>query len=205
MLLWALMRASSSRALGKQVWMVPVNLRGPIKRASPEWMHSAFIDVPEQATYAATYAYIRTALTRFEPFARWFVISLLRFAGKRGTRFIVWLGDTLKTTPRRSGAFSNLGEHHMPAPDDVWYGAPPVSAVHPIGASAITTARSLRRRRSRSAASVAEEGRGAPRRSVHARPRDRCRPPLRGGRRSWRRSAPRTHPRRTSRAHAGRS
>ncbi len=123
---------------GRAVWMIPVNLRGGVRREEPRSNHAAFIDLELADGLAPREIHerLKALLERGGPWGSWFAMSLSRWLGRGYVRRTIARGSTQSS---RVGAFSNLGEWEQPGRADAgaWVFAPPVTRFQPVGAGVL--------------------------------------------------------------------
>ena len=137
LLLAALGRASEPLLQGGPAfWMVPVNMRGPVKLASETANHTSYLQIKTEAgvTPRQLHEQVKAKLSRLEHWGGWLFANsgrIVRYAGMR------WLyRRELARTKGRPwvGAFSNLGTW-----DDCgqWFVCPPVAKACPLGVGVV--------------------------------------------------------------------
>ena len=138
LLLAALGRASAPQlASGRALWMVPVNMRGPVNLARETANHTSYLQIvtAAEATAQDIHHQIRTKLGNNEHWGAWLFANcgrLVRFAGMK----FAFHRELSRTGGRPwVGAFSNLG-----AWDNCgqWFVCPPVAKTCPLGVGIIT-------------------------------------------------------------------
>jgi len=137
LLLGGLARASETEiADGPAIWMMPVNMRGPVALARDTANHTGYlqIDIAPGATAANVQAQVKERLRRREHWGSWLFLNLGRVVRYRGMRTIY--GFQIRRFGNRPfvGSFSNLGSWR-----DVgcWFVCPPVTMNAPVAAGAI--------------------------------------------------------------------
>lgn len=137
LLLNALARASETEiADGPAIWMMPVNMRGPVELPRDTANHTGYlqIDIAPGASPGDVQARIKERLRQREHWGSWLFLNLGRIAGIRGMRAVY------KYEMRRHGyrpfvgSFSNLGVWNGVG---TWYVCPPVTINAPVAAGAI--------------------------------------------------------------------
>ncbi len=125
-------------------WMIPVNLRGKITRASDVENHSSFITlkIASYDTLRDVHRKVYEELAAGNHWANWFAYDSSRFLSKGILRYLV---DSERYMPVwHIGAFSNLGdwdpEKKITSPDcnGSWLFAPPVLRCQHLGTGCMT-------------------------------------------------------------------
>lgn len=137
LLLSALARASEPELKDRpRLWMMPINMRGPVKMAHESANHTAFLRLAlgSSETPGKVHDRVRAALGRREHWASWAFLNAGRLVGYRG---MAWLyRRELRRTGGRlwTGAFSNLGAWNGIG---TWFVCPPVALTCPVGVGVI--------------------------------------------------------------------
>lgn len=89
-------------------WLIPVNLRGPLRLPRPTQNHASglFLDIPRETTPEFIHEQMRQAMARGQHWWAWFVgLTMARM----GQRFLNWAFPRMVVPGRYMGAFSMLG------------------------------------------------------------------------------------------------
>jgi hypothetical protein len=143
LLLAALGRASERRLQGgRALWMVPVNMRGPVNLADETANHTSYLQICTGADLTAQHVHdqVKGKLARNEHWGGWLFANVgrvVRYAGMK------WLfRREIERTGGRPwvGAFSNLGTW-----EDCghWFVCPPVAKTCPLGVGVVICEGSL--------------------------------------------------------------
>ncbi len=136
LLLAALGRASQpSLGRGPAIWMVPVNMRGPVALARETANHTAYLQIEtgQCVTSAKVHEQVRRALRRREHWGTWLFLNAGRIVGRTGLRCL-YLCQMARYKGRPFvGAFSNLGRWDGYG---AWFVCPPVARSCPVGVGA---------------------------------------------------------------------
>jgi len=120
-----------------RLWMIPVNLRGVIKRDPEVAPKMSYLGV--DLTSRISLVQLQSKITRLKKncfhWGTWTLFNSLFLLGKAGIRKDIL--DRKKKHHGWTGTFSNLGNWEV-ANSDNWIFCPTVSSVHPIGAGCIT-------------------------------------------------------------------
>jgi hypothetical protein len=137
LILSALARASQSELSdGPLVWMMPVNLRGPVALARDTANHTGYLQIVlgRDATPAQAREQVKEGLRRRMHWGSWTLLNAGRIFGYSGMRRIYQLQLARYKGRPFVGAFSNLGcwEGY-----GQWFVCPPVTLTCPVGTGAI--------------------------------------------------------------------
>lgn len=118
-------------------WMLPINLRGAVKREPERAPHMAFlgVDVDDGITPAGVQQRVDALRASGYHWGVWSMMQAGRLMGRDGMR-----KDIAKREREQhgwTGIFSNLGAWHVPGADS-WLFCPAISRVYPVGAGCIT-------------------------------------------------------------------
>jgi hypothetical protein len=118
-------------------WMVPVNLRGAVKRADEAAPHMAFlgVDVDRNGSLTELQARISRLKQRAYHWGAWIILHAGKLIGAEGMRRDVHNRE--QKNHGWTGIFSNLGVWEVPGGGH-WIFGPAISRVHPVGAGCIT-------------------------------------------------------------------
>ena len=118
-------------------WMVPVNLRGAVKRAGEAAPHMAFlgVDVDRNVSLTELQARISRLKQRAYHWGAWIILHAGKLIGAEGMRRDV--RNREKKNHGWTGIFSNLGNWKVSGCGH-WIFGPAISRVHPVGAGCIT-------------------------------------------------------------------
>ena len=138
LLLAALGRASGPQlGGGRALWMVPVNMRGPVNLERETANHTSYLQIATagEATAQDVHQQIKTKLADNEHWGGWLFTNCGRLVGLAGMKYL--FNRELGRTGGRPwvGAFSNLG-----AWDNCgqWFACPPVAKTCPLGIGIVT-------------------------------------------------------------------
>ncbi len=145
LLLWALGRTVEPAVnvdRGAVRWMLPVNMRGPIRRSRPTANHSSYIRAltPPRGTPRDVERSVREAIARREHFATWRGLEL---GGALGAEIVRrFLEQSARAALPWIGMFSNLGRC-PPRSDgrglhDAWIIGAPVTRMLPFACCSVT-------------------------------------------------------------------
>lgn len=136
-LMGALARASQSELHdGPAIWMMPVNMRGPVTLARDTANHTGYlqIELSRDATPSAAHEQVKEGLRRREHWASWLFLNVGRVVGYSGMRRIYQFQMARFGGRPFVGAFSNLGSWNGYGE---WFVCPPVTLTCPVGSGAI--------------------------------------------------------------------
>lgn len=138
LLLSALSRASQpDLGAGANLWMMPVNMRGPVALARDTANQTGYLqmELGRAATPSDVHGQVKLALRRRDHWATWLFLNAGRFVGFAGMRRIYRVQMARYQNRPYVGSFSNLGNW-----DGVgqWCVCPPVTKTCPVGVGAIT-------------------------------------------------------------------
>jgi hypothetical protein len=124
-------------ASSDRLWMVPVNLRGAVKRPNEAAPHMSFFGVQVQgdSSPSALQAQIRRLKQQGYHWGSWIALHAGRLIGAKGLR-----DDLVKREKQGhgwTGIFSNLGAWNVPGSGS-WIFGPAISRVHPVGGGCVT-------------------------------------------------------------------
>ncbi len=137
LLLAALGRVSEQRLQGgRALWMVPVNMRGPVNLADETANHTSYLQIKTGADMTPQHVHeqVRAKLKCREHWGAWLFINsgrIVRYAGMK------WLyrREIARTQGRPwTGAFSNLGSWENCGQ---WFVCPPVAKTCPLGVGVV--------------------------------------------------------------------
>jgi len=143
LLLATLGRASEPRMQGgRALWMVPVNMRGPVNLADETANHTSYLQIKTGADVTARHIHeqVKGKLSRNEHWGGWLFVNVgrvVRYAGMK------WLyRREIERTGGRPwvGAFSNLGSWESCGQ---WFVCPPVAKTCPLGVGVVICEGSL--------------------------------------------------------------
>ena len=125
-------------------WMVPVNMRGKINRASDMDNHTSYVPVGVRSydTAKDVHQRIYTELERGSHWANWYSYDSSRILTGAARRFLIKIEKC--TAEWNIGSFSNLGDwdrdQEITHPDleGTWLFAPPVLRCQHLGAGCVT-------------------------------------------------------------------
>lgn len=118
-------------------WMLPINLRGAVKREPERAPHMAFlgVDVDDGLTPAGVQQRVDGLRAKGYHWGVWTMMQAGRLMGREGMR-----KDIAKREREQhgwTGIFSNLGAWDVPGAGN-WLFCPAISRVYPVGAGCIT-------------------------------------------------------------------
>ena len=118
-------------------WMLPINLRGAVKRHLERIPHMAFlgVDLDDGASLGQAQARIDALRAKAYHWGVWILLQAGRLMGPEGMR-----RDIAKREREQhgwTGIFSNLGVWNIDGADS-WLFCPAISRVYPVGAGCIT-------------------------------------------------------------------
>jgi hypothetical protein len=126
-----------TRPYSDRLWMVPVNLRGAVKRARDIAPHMAFFGV--NLASGASLTGLQTQIARLKEqdyhWGAWTLLHAGALVGAKGMRRDIRQRE--KRNHGWTGIFSNLGVWSVPGGGQ-WIFGPAISRVHPVGAGCIT-------------------------------------------------------------------
>ncbi len=138
LLLAALGRASAPQLQsGPALWMVPVNMRGPVSLPRETANHTSYLQIATaaEATAESIHSQVKTKLAHNEHWGAWLFTNCGRLVRLAGMKYL--FNRELSRTNGRpwTGAFSNLG-----AWDEcgLWSVCPPVAKTCPLGVGVVT-------------------------------------------------------------------
>jgi hypothetical protein len=137
LLLSALGRASQDYLEGgPALWMMPVNMRGPVKLAVDTANQTGYLqmDIPPDATPSRVHEQVKLALRRRDHWATWLFLNAGRIVGHAGMRAIYKLQMSRFQSRPFVGSFTNLGSWNG---HGEWFVAPPVARTCPVGVGVI--------------------------------------------------------------------
>lgn len=142
-LLAALARASAPELTGgPALWMMPVNMRGPVALARETANHTSYLQIRTAAGTSASelHTQVKAALARHEHWGGWLFANCGRLLGFAGMKSI--FARELQRTDGRpwTGAFSNLGVWENCGQ---WFVCPPVARTCPLAVGVVTCEGSL--------------------------------------------------------------
>lgn len=137
LLLSALSRAAQCELSdGPAIWMMPVNMRGPVALARETSNQTGYlqIELGPETTPIDVHRRVKDRLRRREHWSSWDFLNLGRIVGYSGMRRIYALQMSRFENRMFVGSFSNLGVWR-----DIgqWFVCPPVTMSSPVGAGAI--------------------------------------------------------------------
>ena len=126
-----------TRPDASRLWMVPVNLRGAVKRVNEDAPHMAFfgVDVGSDVSLASLQSQISQLKQRAYHWGAWIILHAGRVLGTEGMRRDVHQRE--QKNHGWTGIFSNLGVWDVPGGGH-WMFGPAISRVHPLGAGCVT-------------------------------------------------------------------
>lgn len=118
-------------------WMVPINLRGAVKRDPERVPHMAFlgVDIDRDAGAAQVQDRIDRLRRQAYHWGVWIMLHAGRLMGKEGMRRDIDKRE--REEHGWTGIFSNLGDWKVPGAGN-WIFCPAISRVYPVGAGCIT-------------------------------------------------------------------
>lgn len=145
LLLWTLHQVVTRNLLREGTrgdWLLPVNMRGPVRLASDEMNHSSGFYLPVDGEWSPTALReeIRTTLRARRHWAGWRLARIGRLVGQWGVNHI---HDRLAHGPGHLGSFSMLGEWEQDmaaagwSPESLLCCTGPGSPTHPVSNGAI--------------------------------------------------------------------
>ena len=117
-------------------WMIPINMRGPIRLPRDTANHVAYIRVAvsDRDSAKSVNAKVRSRLWGNE---HWFLWYCLRYGSYLGRALMRFLADVdMKFGNSLIGSFSNIGEWNVPG-SSRWLVCPPAAKAMPIGAGCL--------------------------------------------------------------------
>jgi hypothetical protein len=123
-------------------WMIPVNMRGPVKLADDTSNHSSFLEVTvhEDEPVGALQERVRDAVRSGQHWAYWYSFQFGRIFGRIGRR--LFIGLQLHGPKHWVGSFSNLGVWDPPTEDGsaayAWTFCPPPAPSQPLCVGCVT-------------------------------------------------------------------
>jgi len=121
---------------GPLMWMMPVNMRGPVTLARDTANHTGYlqIEIPRGAPPSGVHERVKVALARRDHWATWTFLNLSKYVGYAGIQRIYKFQMARFEDRPFVGSFSNLG-----AWDGVgeWSVCPLVAKTCPVGVGAI--------------------------------------------------------------------
>lgn len=121
---------------GPAFWMVPVNMRGPVKLANVTANHTSYLQIRTGAdvTPRQLHEQVKAKLTRLEHWGGWLLANSGRVVGYRGMKWL-YRRELVRTKGRPwVGAFSNLGIWENCGE---WFVCPPVAKACPLGVGVV--------------------------------------------------------------------
>jgi hypothetical protein len=146
LLLFHLDRAVSAQltpAAANRLWMIPVNLRGGLRREHPEaFLKMSFlpVDLQGRPSVDQVQAQFTSLKDRYCHWGSWAALHLGKLIGAAGIRKELRNRD--KQNNGWTGLFSNLGVWSVPGAGH-WIFGPAVSRAQPIGAGCVTLNRCM--------------------------------------------------------------
>lgn len=137
LLLAALARVSADELEdGPNIWMMPVNMRGPVARPRDTANHTGYLqlDLGATATASTVQARMKESLRRRQHWGSWLFLNLGRVLGMSGMRAVYRMQMRRFGGRPFVGSFSNLGSWQGVG---TWYVCPPVTLNAPVAAGAI--------------------------------------------------------------------
>jgi hypothetical protein len=133
----AVICARLTRPETNRLWMVPVNLRGAVRRAREAAPHMAFfgVDLDRNVSLTGLQTQISGLKERAYHWGAWILLHVGALVGAEGLRRDVRRRE--KKNHGWTGIFSNLGVWDVPGGGH-WIFGPAISRVHPVGAGCIT-------------------------------------------------------------------
>jgi hypothetical protein len=134
------------------VWMIPINMRGPVALGRDTANHSSFLEIAvrEDEPLATLQTRVRDAVRRGQHWAYWYSFQFGRLFGRFGRR--LFIGLQLHGPKHWVGAFSNLGLWDPPADGPTPYAwvfcpppAPSASVASRTAVASASRSRSTRR------------------------------------------------------------
>ena len=143
LLLATLGRASEPRLQGgRALWMVPVNMRGPVNLADETANQTSYLQIKTGADVTAQHIHeqVKGKLSRNEHWGGWLFVNvgrIVRYAGMK----LLYRREIERTQGRPwVGAFSNLGSWENCGQ---WFVCPPVAKTCPLGVGVVICEGSL--------------------------------------------------------------
>jgi hypothetical protein len=138
LLLAALGRAGAAQLQsGPALWMIPVNMRGPVNLARETANHTSYLQIATgaEATAQDVHHQIKTKLGNNEHWGAWLFTNCGRLVRLAGMKYL--FNRELSRTGGRpwTGAFSNLGTWDNCGR---WSVCPPVAKTCPVGVGVVT-------------------------------------------------------------------
>jgi hypothetical protein len=126
-----------SRPEVSRLWMVPVNLRGAVKRVNEDAPHMAFLGVAvtSDASLASLQSQISQLKQRAYHWGAWIILHAGMVLGTQGMRRDVHRRE--QKNHGWTGIFSNLGVWDVSGSGH-WIFGPAITRVHPLGAGCVT-------------------------------------------------------------------
>jgi len=120
-----------------RLWMIPVNLRGAVRRDREAAPHMSFwaVDLDPNVSLAGLQAQISRLKQRAYHWGTWILLHAGALLGIEGMRRDIRRRE--KKNHGWTGIFSNLGVWEVPDAGH-WIFGPAISRVHPVGAGCIT-------------------------------------------------------------------
>lgn len=137
LLLSALGRASQSELEGgPALWMMPVNMRGPVALAIDTANQTGYlqIEIASNASPCQAHEQVKEALRRRDHWATWLFLNAGRVVGYAGMRQIYKLQMARFGGRPFVGSFTNLGKWDG---HGHWFVCPPVARTCPVGVGVI--------------------------------------------------------------------
>jgi len=137
LLMWTLAKATRPELeKGRRLWMMPVNMRGPVKVARDTANQTGYlqIEAADDASIADVQDQLKKALRRRDHWASWTFLNLSRLIGLAGINQVFKV--QMKRFQNRPfvGSFSNLGSWKGVGQ---WCVCPLVTKTSPVGVGAI--------------------------------------------------------------------
>ncbi|MBI2519259.1 MAG: hypothetical protein HYV97_02530 [Bdellovibrio sp.] len=122
----------------RNIWLVPVNMRGSIKRCNPLSNHYSYLAVKANPQVSMTELdkQYKKAFDYGYHWAAWWGLLIGKFIGLQGMRNIINKYHAKKHS--WTGVLSNMGVWGAPNSSDVWAASAPVTRTHPIGVAFMT-------------------------------------------------------------------
>jgi hypothetical protein len=143
LLLATLGRASEPQLQGgRALWMVPVNMRGPVNLARETANHTSYLQIRTGADVTAQHVHeqVKAKLGRNEHWGGWLFVNVGRVVRYAGMKWL-YRREIARTHGRPwVGAFSNLGSWENCGQ---WFVCPPVLKTCPLGVGVVICEGSL--------------------------------------------------------------